>query len=121
MNGEIVPDGTPVHFCYVDCKGVVREITAFVGMTLMQVAQEHQIQGIDGDCRGKGVCGTCRIRLDDRAAERAGPPSGPERELLEFISTPKGHFRLGCQMRVSTQLSGAVIEVATELAMSGAV
>ena len=45
-------DASSIRFCYIDIEGVSHQVTATAGDTLMSVAKNHLIRGIDGDCGG---------------------------------------------------------------------
>ncbi len=37
------------------------------GRSLMQIAVDEAIPGIDGDCGGEAACGTCHVVVDERS------------------------------------------------------
>jgi 2Fe-2S ferredoxin len=44
---------------YIDYAGTNRCIDAEDGMSLMEVAVNNNVPGIDGDCGGECACATC--------------------------------------------------------------
>ena len=115
-------DGTPaldrqaemVSFTYVDQAGEAHSVQAPVGDSLMKVATENLISGVEGDCGGSCACGTCRIRIEGLDGELGGP-GDDERDLLTFIDPDEsGVHRLGCQIAVSRGFAGCKIIVAPE-------
>lgn len=78
---------------------------------LMIAAVENQVDGIDGDCGGVGSCGTCHVVIDAAWAERVGPPSEMEQDMLELEDGATENSRLGCQVELSDELEGLVVRV----------
>jgi len=107
-------DASSIRFCYIDIEGVSHQVTATAGDTLMSVAKNHLIRGIDGDCGGSCACGTCHVVLTQALQQRLPPHDEAEADLLAFIgySPAQGH-RLGCQITVTPDLEGSVITVGT--------
>lgn len=91
-----------------------REAQADVGTTLLDTAIE---QGLDLEhlCGGNGLCGTCKVVVDD-GADRLSPPSDADEVLLESSEREAG-YRLSCQATV--QQAGS-LDVTIPTASSGA-
>lgn len=49
---------------FVSHDGEKREAPLQAGQSLMQVATNNAIPGIDGDCGGEAACGTCHVVVD---------------------------------------------------------
>ncbi|MDJ0669105.1 MAG: ASKHA domain-containing protein [Desulfobacterales bacterium] len=79
-----------------DADGVRIDIQA--GETLPQATARHGLS-IRKDCGDKGVCGQCRIRVDD--ARDATPLTDAEQQHLDSGEIERG-FRLACQVRLSS-------------------
>ncbi len=62
-------------------------------------------------CKGKGICGACRVLVDDAFFDRLNPPSSSETRMLKFLRSreekqePANH-RLACQIILDPSLSG---------------
>lgn len=54
------------------------------GRVIMNLALEHGVTGIDGDCGGACSCATCHVHVDPDWFSLVGPPSDIEMEMLEF-------------------------------------
>lgn len=81
--------------------------------SLMRIANDHDVEGITGDCGGVCSCATCHVHVDPAWADRVGPATDPERDLLELEDNFNDRSRLGCQVRLTPELDGLVVRVAT--------
>jgi 2Fe-2S ferredoxin len=79
---------------------------------LMEIALENDIAGIGGDCGGVCSCSTCHVYVRKDWIERVGLPDSVEKDTLEFNSHYQPNSRLGCQVEMSDDLDGLVVEVA---------
>ena len=77
--------------------------------TLMEIAVEHGIGGIEGDCGGVGACGTCHIQVCPEWMDRVGPASKFEKSVLSSLQNTSIHSRLACQVEVTEILDGLVV------------
>ena len=80
------------------------------GRSLMQVATNNAIPGIDGDCGGEAACGTCHVVVDPQCAEQVGLPGADEEEMLAMNPERKPSSRLSCQMPVSEAWDGLIVQ-----------
>lgn len=79
---------------------------------LMEIAQINDVPGIDGDCGGVCSCSTCHVYVRPEWRERVGPAGEEENDTLEFNDTTRADSRLSCQIEVTDELDGLVVEVA---------
>jgi len=80
---------------------------------LMQIANDYDVDGITGDCGGVCSCATCHVHLDPAWADRVGPATDPELDLLELEDHFNERSRLGCQVQLTPELDGLIVRVAT--------
>jgi ferredoxin len=62
-------------------------------------------------CKGKGICGACRVLVDDAYFGRLNPPSTSETRMLRFLRSREENqaevnHRLACQIVLEPALSG---------------
>jgi ferredoxin len=62
-------------------------------------------------CKGKGICGACRVLVDDVLFDRLNPPSTSETRMLTFLrsreeNTAAVNHRLACQIVLEPSLAG---------------
>ncbi len=82
-----------------------------VGTNIMQAALDGGIEGISAECGGACSCATCHCYIDDAWLERARPAEGMERDLLQCVPEPKDSSRLSCQVDMTDDLDGLVVQV----------
>ncbi len=69
-------------------------------ISVMEVAKDNGVAGIDADCGGQMVCGTCHVFVDDADLRNFPPPDDMEEMILENVPDPQPNARLSCQLRV---------------------
>lgn len=80
--------------------------------TLMEIATEHEVLGITGDCGGVCSCSTCHVYIPPRWQDKVGPAEDLELDTLEFNEHQKPNSRLCCQIEMTEDLDGLEVEVA---------
>ena len=82
------------------------------GVSLMQAATGHGIDGIVAECGGSGICATCHVYVDPAWADQLLPPEPHERDMLEVTAAVRRPTsRLSCQIRLDRQLQGLRVEI----------
>jgi len=95
----IAPDGTE----YV--------VDAESGSTVMENAVRNGVPGIEAECGGACACATCHVYINEEWAEKVGGPEAMEEDMLDFAYDVRPTSRLSCQIRVSDELDGLVVQV----------
>lgn len=96
---------------YVEHNGARHEVDVPAGTTVMQAAIDNSIQGIVGECGGGLACATCHCYVDDAWTAKVGEASEMEQQMLEFANNAKANSRLSCQITMSEELDGLVVEL----------
>jgi 2Fe-2S ferredoxin len=91
--------------------GVRREIDAPSGITLMEAARQHGIEGVVAQCGGACACATCHVYVDPAWAARLVPPEDMEEGMLENAWEPRANSRLSCQIHVTADMDGMQVTV----------
>jgi len=94
---------------FVSHDGEKREAPLQAGQSLMQVATNNAIPGIDGDCGGEAACGTCHVVVDPQWSEQVGRSGAEEEEMLSMNPERQPTSRLSCQMPVSEAWDGLIL------------
>lgn len=82
------------------------------GMSLMEAARDHNINGIYGDCGGNLACATCHVVVAPEWLAKTGEVSAMEDDMLEMVETGRQpNSRLCCQIKAGPALDGLVVEV----------
>lgn len=79
--------------------------------SVMEAAVENNIPGIDGDCGGVCSCATCHVHVAPEHFDRTGPASEIEADMLELDDNVNEFSRLCCQIEVSDNIDGVVLNV----------
>ncbi len=99
---------------FVDHLGKRYEAEAQVGRTLMQVALDHAIPGILGDCGGACSCATCHAYIDPSWIGLMPNKSETEMFMLEAVLDEQPTSRLCCQIKVKPEFNGLMVRVPAE-------
>ncbi len=78
---------------------------------LMEIALENDVEGIEGACSGCCSCATCHVRVRPEWLEKTGRATESELDLLELESGADERSRLSCQIEMTEDLDGLVVEV----------
>ncbi|WP_343330830.1 2Fe-2S iron-sulfur cluster-binding protein [Polaribacter staleyi] len=80
--------------------------------SVMELAVNNNIKGIDGDCGGVCSCATCHVHVEPEYVSKTGQAEELENDMLEFDDLTNEFSRLSCQIQVSEDLDGVVFKVA---------
>ncbi len=80
--------------------------------SLMSLAVENFIEGIDGDCGGVCSCATCHVHVDQKDLSKVGKPDQIEMDTLELEDSFNERSRLCCQIDITEELDGLKVYVA---------
>ena len=81
------------------------------GLTVMEGAVQNDIPGIDADCGGGMACATCHVYVAKEWIEKLPPKEDSEEDMLDFAFDVKDNSRLSCQITVSDELDGLVVNM----------
>lgn len=88
-----------------------REIEAPAGETVMSAAVRAGVPGIVGECGGQLSCATCHVWVRDEYRDCVGGPGEVEADLLDLgVSDFSEASRLSCQITITDELDGLVVE-----------
>ena len=80
--------------------------------SVMELAVDNNIKGIEGNCGGVCSCATCHVHVAAADIEKTGRATQDELDLLEFEDSATEFSRLSCQIPVSDALDGVEFHVA---------
>ena len=96
---------------YIEFNGNEHEIEVSNGLTVMEGAIKNKIPGIDADCGGACACATCHVYVDNKWIEKLSPKDDSEEDMLDFAFEVKSNSRLSCQITISDELDGLVVNM----------
>ena len=91
--------------------GTTNTVEAAAGVTLMEAAKINLVPGIEAECGGACACATCHVYVDPAWTEKTGKPSDMEEDMLDFAFDVRDTSRLSCQIKISDDLDGLIVEV----------
>ena len=80
--------------------------------SVMELAVNNNIKGIDGDCGGVCSCATCHVHVLPEFMHIVGEASEIEKDMLELDDNADEFSRLTCQLEISEALDGLIVRVA---------
>lgn len=96
---------------FVTSDGATTEVEVETGANLMQAAVDNGIDGIIAECGGACSCATCHCYIDDAWTGKTGEPGDTEKDMLECVLDPKENSRLSCQIEVTDEMDGLVVNI----------
>lgn len=96
---------------FIEFGGTEHAIEAQSGISLMQVARQFDVPGIEAECGGARTCATCHVYVRPDWLAVTGVADAEERELLEFVDDVHEGSRLSCQITVANDMHGLVIDL----------
>eukprot|EP00301_Raphidiophrys_heterophryoidea_P003932 c11749_g1_i9.p1 GENE.c11749_g1_i9~~c11749_g1_i9.p1 ORF type:complete len:171 (-),score=29.17 c11749_g1_i9:1325-1837(-) len=88
------------------------EVQAKEGETILELAQAHDVN-LEGACEGSLACSTCHVIFEEKFYKTLNEPTDEENDMLDLAFGLTDTSRLGCQIKVTKALDGAVIRVPT--------
>ncbi len=105
-----------VAITIIDRQGVKHELQAptDMNMNLMEVVRSYEIEpeGTVGICGGMAMCASCQCYVE--SSHELSTMSDEEEAMLSEAFHVKDNSRLGCQIPITEELEGLVIEMAPE-------
>jgi len=96
---------------YVEHSGKLHTIQVQNGLTVMEGAVQNNIPGIDADCGGSMACATCHVYVKEEWFNKLPKKEDGEEDMLDMAYEPRKFSRLSCQLIVSDELEGLVINL----------
>ena len=96
---------------YVEHSGKSHTIQVQNGLTVMEGAVQNNIPGIDADCGGSMACATCHVYVKEEWFNKLPKKEDGEEDMLDMAYEPNKFSRLSCQLTVSYELEGLVVNL----------
>lgn len=100
-----------IRITFVTADGTRHDLDVPLGRSLKDVALDHEIAGIIGECDGFAACGTCHAYVEGDGGDKLLPPQSDEELMLEGVLEREANSRLCCQIEVTDALDGLVLRV----------
>lgn len=96
---------------FIEHDGAQHEVEIEQGKSLMEIAVDNGVPGIDADCGGACACGTCHVIVDPEWLARTGSSNAEEESMLGMTPERTDSSRLSCQITVTDALDGLVVRL----------
>ena len=96
---------------YIEHNGKKHTIDVANGLSIMEGAVQNNIPGIDADCGGAMACATCHVYVKEEWFNKLPQKEQGEEDMLDMAFEPKKNSRLSCQILVSKELDGIVVDL----------
>jgi ferredoxin, 2Fe-2S len=83
-----------------------------LGWSLMEAAIQNDIAGIVAECGGGCACATCHVYVGQGSKVELPEIGDMEGDMLECTSAERrDSSRLSCQLRMTAELDGLVVDI----------
>ena len=96
---------------YIEHSGETHTIDVANGLTVMEGAVQNNIPGIDADCGGGMACATCHVYVKEQWFDKLPKKEDGEEDMIDMAYEPNRYSRLSCQLTVSDELEGLVVNL----------
>ena len=96
---------------YIESSGKSHTVDVKNGITVMEGAIQNDIPGIDADCGGGMSCATCHVYVKENWFDKMPKKEDGEDDMLDMAFEPNKFSRLSCQIIVSDELEGLVVNL----------
>ena len=93
---------------FIEHNGTQHAVDLEPGKSLMQIALDNGIPGIDADCGGVCACGTCHVIVEGDGISIIGSATEDELQMLDLTPERTDTSRLACQIITSDAMDGLV-------------
>ena len=101
---------------YIEHNGKLHTINVVKGLSVMEGAVQNNIPGIDADCGGSMACATCHVYVKEEWFDKLPKKEDGEEDMIDMAYEPNKYSRLSCQLTVSDELEGLVVNLPTKQA-----
>ena len=96
---------------YIEHNGKSHTIEVANGLSVMEGAVQNNIPGIDADCGGSMACATCHVYVKEEWFDKIPKKEEGEDDMIDMAYEPNEFSRLSCQISVSEELDGLVVNL----------
>ena len=96
---------------YIEHIGKSHTIDIPKSLSVMEGAIQNNIPGIDADCGGSMACATCHVYVKEEWFDKLPKKEDGEEDMIDMAYEPNKFSRLSCQLIVSDELEGLVVNL----------
>jgi ferredoxin len=102
-----------IKVTFISADGATQTVEGEVGQDLLSVGQAAG-QPLEGTCEGQMACSTCHVIVGKDWFEKLPRASEDEEDMLDLASGARRTSRLSCQIMLTAELDGIVVNIPTE-------
>jgi len=88
---------------YIDAEQNVTSVPIEAGETIMSLAVNNLVEGINGECGGVQACATCHCFIDAKFTDLFSEIDDMEEAMLDMLEERKPTSRLSCQLELTDE------------------
>ena len=96
---------------YIEHNGQSHTVEVKKGLSVMEGAVQNNIPGIDADCGGSMACATCHVYVKEEWFDKVNIKSEGEDDMLDQAYEPNKQSRLSCQISVTDDIDGLIVNL----------
>ena len=96
---------------YIEHNGKSHTVEVKKGLSVMEGAVQNNIPGIDADCGGSMACATCHVYVKEEWFDKVNIKSEGEDDMLDQAHEPNKQSRLSCQISVTDDIDGLIVNL----------
>ena len=96
---------------FIESSGERKEVEGAIGDSVMRVAIDNGVEGLAAECGGCLSCATCHAYVAEDWVSRIPAATEDELVMIDCAIDPKPNSRLTCQLVVTPDLDGLVVEI----------
>lgn len=110
-DSSVPHDAPTVTVTFLQPDGTTRvTVPARIGESLLETAHRHEID-LEGACEGVCACSTCHLIVPQKIYGTLPEASENEEDMLDMAFGLTETSRLGCQIKVTSEMEGEVFEM----------
>lgn len=95
-------------------KGETKEVDAQNGLSILEIAHQHEFYDLEGACGGSLACATCHVVVDEKfydLVKKLYPIKEEEEDMLDLAFGLTNTSRLACQIIMTDKLDGLIVTI----------
>ena len=110
-DSSVPHDAPTVNLTFLQPDGITRmTVPARIGESLLETAHRNEID-LEGACEGVCACSTCHLIIPSAIYNTLPEASENEEDMLDMAFGLTETSRLGCQIKVTSEMEGIVLEM----------
>lgn len=96
---------------FIEYDGTQHDVDLEAGKSLMQIAMDNGVPGVDADCGGECACGTCHVIVEADWFPETGEVVDDEKQMLAMTPEQAETSRLACQVHTTNEMDGMIVRL----------